>query len=835
VLLASSALAAGTSAPASAGILADCAAEGAYSGGAGTLVSPYQVASRGQLLLLSGTSGDWGKHFVQTADIDLLDCPWTPIGGSGLNNEFTGSYDGRGYAITGLLLDDPTADYQGFFGIASDATLKDINLREVDITGNTRVGGLVGDFGSTEAGVTAGSKITGSTVTGSVVGVEEVGGLVGFLGGAVIEDSSASATVEAENIAGGLVGYVYEGGRISDSFALGAVSSTQDTSAGGFGYAGGLVGGLDFEGLIEDSYATGDVTSAGGYAGGLVGAAEDGNGNGAPRIERSYATGDVSGDDENVGGLVGFLQAGVVEDSYAEGAVTGLANYVGGLVGYLVDGVIRNSSAEGPVDGRSNSVGGLVGAATYSSIEDSFATGDVDGTNDEVGGLVGFVESSSIQGSFATGDVNGGDDNVGGLVGELFNSSSIERSYATGEVVGNDDRVGGLVGVAEDSVISASFALGDVTGDAAVGGLVGQMEDRAVILDSYARGAVTATIDENGSQSVGGLVGVSVDEDSIERSYATGAVIGGPPKGGLLGNNDGSTIVTASFWDEDTTGVAARDPDERGEAKSTSAMKTFATFEDADWAIVEGWDTFEEPGEEAGQVWGICELVNDGYPFLLWQFDEEDEDPCTGGGGKKDLPTGGTGAASWLPSAGGAPQLPAGRGEWQREDGSSTPLTLTLLPGNQVRYSTDGLQVTLTGATGSSATLGLVADQNGEIECEVCAVLAAGGVIEAWMFSTPRLVAAWRIDDLPCQRFTIPVGAPLDGGGPVTSGAHTLQLTLPTASGMQAVNVGVTVGGPVPGRVPAGDGPAVPAGLLALGVLVAAAGLLATRRQVTLG
>jgi len=117
----------------------------------------------------------------------------------------------------------------------------------------------------------------------------------------------------------------------------------------------------------------------------------------------------------------------------------------------------------------------------------------------------------------------------------------------------------------------------------------------------------------------------------------------------------------------------------------------------------------------------------------------------------------------------------------------------------------------------------------------VCIALAAGQVIEAWVFSEPRLVAAHLTQDLPCQRFSIPVVAPLDGGGPVSAGPHTLQLALPTASGMQAVNVGVTVGGPVPASVPAGEGPAVPAGLLAFGLLAAVGAVVAARRQVEAG
>lgn len=181
---------------------------------------------------------------------------------------------------------------------------------------------------------------------------------------------------------------------------------------------------------------------------------------------------------------------------------------------------------------------------------------------------------------------------------------------------------------------------------------------------------------------------------------------------------------------------------------------------------------------------------------------------------------------------GSTPFSPTGTGVWQQADGTQVPLVPSSPESRQLRYETDGLTVTFTGAPGTSTANGLVADANGEIVCEVCVALAAGQVIEAWMFPEPRLVAAWRVEDLPCQRFSIPVVAPLDGGGPVSAGAHTLQLALPTASGMQAVNVGVTVGGPVPASVPAGEG-SVPSGAGLLVLLGAAGALLAGRRLVT--
>jgi len=197
--------------------------------------------------------------------------------------------------------------------------------------------------------------------------------------------------------------------------------------------------------------------------------------------------------------------------------------------------------------------------------------------------------------------------------------------------------------------------------------------------------------------------------------------------------------------------------------------------------------------------------------------------------------TSNTPGPSWVSVDGGAPELSPGAGVWVQADGEQRPLTLTSDVSNRLRYESDGISVTFTGAPGTSAANGLVANPAGEIVCEICVALAAGQVIEAWMFSTPRLVAAHLTQDLPCQRFAIPVVAPLDGGGPISAGAHTLQLALPTASGMQAVNVGVTVGGPVPARVPAGEGPMVPVGLLAFGLLAAAGAVVAVRRQVVAG
>jgi hypothetical protein len=233
---------------------------------------------------------------------------------------------------------------------------------------------------------------------------------------------------------------------------------------------------------------------------------------------------------------------------------------------------------------------------------------------------------------------------------------------------------------------------------------------------------------------------------------------------------------------------------------------------------------------------GLRDFTTNAY-WVIGSAGQNDNGDDNGDNDNAGSGSGGSSAPSTPVLTGGAaPSLPAGQGVWQQSDGTSTPLDLDSPRARQLRYTAPGLTVTLTGGPGTSATNGLVASPNGTIDCEVCTTLAQGGVIETWMFSTPRLVAAWRVDDLPCQTFTIPIGAPLDGRGPVPAGAHTLQLALPTASGMQAVNIGVTVGGPVPASVPAGEG-SVPMPLaLLLAALVSVGGaVLVGRRALAIG
>ena len=174
------------------------------------------------------------------------------------------------------------------------------------MTGNNRVGGLVGANSGT---------VSASYTTGVADGNWYVGGLVGLNSDGTISACYATGDADGGHYVGGLVG-LNSDGTISACYATGAASSTAGNGVGG------LVGEND-GGTISASYATGAATGNL-RVGGLVGENEG-------TISASYATGNADGSSA-VGGLVGFNNGGTISVSYATGNADG-SNQVGGLVG----------------------------------------------------------------------------------------------------------------------------------------------------------------------------------------------------------------------------------------------------------------------------------------------------------------------------------------------------------------------------------------------------------------------------------------------------------------------------------------------------------------------
>lgn len=261
--------------------------------------------------------------------------------------------------------------------------------------------------------------------------------------------------------------------------------------------------------------------------------------------------------------------------------------------------------------------------------------------NSPFGEGIGFFGVILAPGQVAVTDVNlvnvdiVGSLNVGALAG--VNGAIISRSSATGKVTGGGEfqgngLIGGLVGengirvdsdTAYGGTISYSWAFVDVTGVGGrfVGGLVGYNRRSSTIIDSYARGAVSAVSPDPEFGPVdftAGFAGYNGIGSTVARSYSTGPTSSnGPDLGGFIGLNDveeaPAGVVSQSFWDTATSGQLTSDG---GTGESTTAMTSIVTYQAAGWTIVAGWAPFQP---DSG-VWGICPEVNDGYPYLLWEY-----------------------------------------------------------------------------------------------------------------------------------------------------------------------------------------------------------------------
>ena len=322
---------------------------------------------------LQGAATVPNRHYKLMADIDASGTAnwyggagFSPIGNNA--SKFTGSFDGGGHAVTGLIIDRTGQHYGGLFGYTSGATIKDIGLVGGAVRGGNYVGGLVG--------YQVGGTITNAYTTGDVTGKQYVGGLIGTLvNGSVINVYATGDVTGSSSVVGGLVGQ-QGSGSIDNAHATGTVIATG-------GYGGGLVG-LSNNGSITNAWAIGDVTGAGARAGGLVGSAE-----GSLSISNVYATGNVKASDQ-VGGLIGIVVDGPsIVNAYATGSVT-----------------VTNSSGN---------VGGLIGRVTANpgtavSISGAYATGLIMSGSTNSGGLVGSQGGTgviTIQKSFWDKDATG--------------------------------------------------------------------------------------------------------------------------------------------------------------------------------------------------------------------------------------------------------------------------------------------------------------------------------------------------------------------------------------------------------------------------------------------
>lgn len=308
-----------------------------FAGGDGTQNNPFQIETAAQLAHFAKTVNEGEaylyKYIVLTADIDLANKEWTPIGNH--SNIFKGNFNGNNHTVTGMKISGEL-DRVGLFGECKkfnvDSAIKNITVKDSVICGNKFVGAIVG---SAEEINIENCRSIGNTINGET----DVGGICGKIGG-------------------------YSVGKVSQCYNSSKVTG------------GGRVGGIAGMGSIaENCLNTGEIMiinkahkSAGG---GIFGIFDDTTASAS--ITACVNLGKVSGG-ESFGGIVGKTETsstGHISNCYYNmdaitgGFDAGTALTAGQLCGALPEGLDSTIWNEGSVDtSTAKATQGRFGTAT---------------------------------------------------------------------------------------------------------------------------------------------------------------------------------------------------------------------------------------------------------------------------------------------------------------------------------------------------------------------------------------------------------------------------------------------------------------------------------------
>ena len=460
--------------------------------------------------------------------------------GTEINKAFTGKFDGLDYNIFGLTINRSGEDNVGLFGVVNGATINNVTLVGGSITGDSYVGGIVGNA------IGENTVISNATNSASVTGNSQVGGIVGIITGNSVNKSKVNNVINTGTING---------------------NAGNDV--------GGLIGSLNNSQLTGNSYNLGAVTSSGHAVGGLVGSALNSTiGDGTNLV---YNRLDVTGA-YNVGGIVGNMEGSTVKNAENSGTVLASGHY-GGEYTFHTDYTKDNYSAGGSKTVSVNvaNVGGIAGTSSSSTITDVLNTGDVSSSKvkeqeyyaaGNVGGIVGSAVDTNITNATNRENEVRGAHNVGGVAGYFGNSSDSDTSkdYTVtngindgGDIMATgardkDDFVRETIrydyNEAADSNNDGKYIVGNI------GGVIGYMDGNNVYVTNSANRGTVHTLDitdqndiEDASTAanVGGVVGKidrgntitinsgNVNEAAVSNSYNTGDVRGYTAIGGIVG------------------------------------------------------------------------------------------------------------------------------------------------------------------------------------------------------------------------------------------------------------------------------------------------------------
>lgn len=315
-----------------------------FAGGDGTQGNPFQIETAAQLAHFAKTVNEGEaylyKYIVLTADIDLANKEWTPIGNH--SNPFKGNFNGDNHTVTGMQISGEL-DRVGLFGECTRynvySAIKNITVKDSVINGKSGVGAIVGS--AVEINIE-----NCRSIANKIKGERRVGGICGYF-----------------------CGYSH-GGKVSQCYNSSKVTGRK--SAGGIA---GMGDRCSAENCLNTGEITVTTTGTQSACGGIFGTFNDTNTTLPATITACVNLGKVSGG-KSFGGIVGSTDSGSTGhvsncyynmDAITGGFDAGTALTAGQLCGALPEGLDSTIWKEGSVNistAKATDTGSRFGTAT---------------------------------------------------------------------------------------------------------------------------------------------------------------------------------------------------------------------------------------------------------------------------------------------------------------------------------------------------------------------------------------------------------------------------------------------------------------------------------------
>ena len=394
----------------------------------------YDMDGDGFNIAANETGVDWDCDGT-VGDADDLK-GFDPIGY--YTNDFTGNFDGGGYTIKNLWVNNDVSNAGGLFRYIkandNDTVISNFSLVDADVTYNVfNLGGIVG------------------TVNSDVDGIGDV----------YFNNCSYSGKLSSNaNSVGGLIGCAYtnenSGVYVDNCEFNGSIIGLNDNQS------------VDYGGIIGKSYGNGKS---------IV-------------IENSTSVGSITGNIYRSGGLVAYGKNVQIIASQTNMEIVSNNSYAGGIVGYLLaNSSIINSNANSQIISSGYS-GGICGGISESLILASSAVVDITSNGTCIGGIVGLIQmNSAITEVYVMGTINltsSESKNAGGIVGQA-SDSAINNVYSKVDITSSNNlgRLGGIFGYGWSLSVNNSYAEGSIANVENSGGISGYDSSSVKIENCY--------------------------------------------------------------------------------------------------------------------------------------------------------------------------------------------------------------------------------------------------------------------------------------------------------------------------------------------------------------